>query len=93
MSLRSELLAAAVAQRDRVLAELAKDPDLSHVARYEWGLLVDKLTSGGPMSGPLRSIMPSWRGVSRRGGAFAGADVPTSPPTTRIFQESVERFD
>lgn len=68
MSLRSDLLAAAVAQRDRVLAELAKDPDLRHVARFEWGVIVDKLSSGGaywltrdelPRTHPAR-----WRGKS-----------------------------
>ena len=41
------LLAAAVAQRDRVLAELTDD-ELAHVARRVWTELIDKLASGAP---------------------------------------------
>jgi hypothetical protein len=46
VSLRGDLLAAAVAQRDKVFASLA--PDLAHVARYEWGRVIDRLASGEP---------------------------------------------
>lgn len=50
MSLRAELLAAAVAQRDQVLASLdpKRDRDLLAVARREWAVIVDKLANGEP---------------------------------------------
>lgn len=71
MSLRAELLAAAVAQRDRALVELADNPGLSYVARYEWGLLVDKLASGATYR-LTRDELPAWHPLRRRG---SGGDV------------------
>ncbi|KDF01941.1 hypothetical protein Y900_024180 [Mycolicibacterium aromaticivorans JS19b1 = JCM 16368] len=64
MSLRSDLLAAAVARRERVLAELADDPELRHIARYEHDLMVDKLRSGKTFR-LSRDELP--RGHSERG--------------------------
>lgn len=48
MSLRSELLDMAVAERERALAALAKKPDLAFVAGFEWDRIVDKLAQGKP---------------------------------------------
>lgn len=82
MTLRGELLAAAIALRDRVLADLSNNPELRHVARYEHGLIVGKLQSGQVVR-LSRDELPRdhpehWRGRGLDVLALAGEDELTT---------------
>lgn len=62
--LRAELLAGALANRERVSG--IADPSLRHVAIFEWGRIVEKLTSSGPYR-LLREELPAGYRKQHRG--------------------------
>ena len=102
MSLRAELLGAAVAQRDWVLAELTDD-DLAHVARRVWSEFIDKLANktGEPSAEDLLPV-PQLRPVRHAGLSAGPTEIryvdpkpempkPVSPSITELPRPLMQR--